>query len=120
MRHRKLTHYLKTYRKRAGLTQDEVAYLLGYKSGAKISRLERMKRKPTLVDLLGYEVLFRAPVRDLVAGLFEEVERSTVRRIGVLARKIHRRKPGALTEQKLDALALAVRAFNRSEAERHD
>lgn len=119
MRTRKLAHYLKTYRKHAGLTQQEVAYLLGYRSGGKISRLERMRRRPTLQDLLGYEALFRVPVRDLAAGMYDAVERQVVRRVGVLGRKLHKGKPGPLTERKLDALAVTVRAFNKHASEDH-
>lgn len=108
---RRLTHYLKTHRKRSGLSQKELAYLLGFRDGAKVSRLERMKRPPTVEDLLAYEVIFRIPVRELVAGLFDDIERKTIERIGVLARQLHIAKSDRHTERKLDALAIAVRAF---------
>ena len=36
----KLENYLRTYRRRAGLSQDEMAFLLGTKSGTKVSRYE--------------------------------------------------------------------------------
>ncbi len=40
--------YLRTYRKRSGLTQSEVARLLGLESGQLISRYERLDRSPNL------------------------------------------------------------------------
>jgi DNA-binding XRE family transcriptional regulator len=44
----KLDNYLVMYRKRAGFSQDEVAYLLGAQSGSMNCRYERFKRKPSL------------------------------------------------------------------------
>ena len=41
-----LHNYLRTYRKRAGLSQAEVAFLLGCHSGAKVSRYEHAARRP--------------------------------------------------------------------------
>ena len=40
--------YLRTYRKRGCLTQGELGFLLGSRSGTKISRYERLARTPTL------------------------------------------------------------------------
>jgi len=66
----KLNNYLRTYRKRASLSQDEVAYLLGCRSGAKVSRYERFARQPTLQTALAYEAIFGVPVRELFAGIY--------------------------------------------------
>src|SRR5580692_1200603 len=57
-----LPNYIRTYRKRACLTQGEVGFILGLKSGAGISRHERFKQTPDLQTLLAYEMLFRTPV----------------------------------------------------------
>lgn len=68
-----LQNYLRMYRKRAGLSQDEVAFLLGVKSGAKVSRYERRRRVPPLETALAYEAIFRIPVRELFLGTYEQV-----------------------------------------------
>jgi len=60
----KLENYLRTYRKQSGLSQDEVAYLLGCQNGTKVSRYERFARKPSLETLFAYEVVFGAPARE--------------------------------------------------------
>ena len=39
----KLENYLRTYRKRSGLTQREVAFLVGCRNGAQVSRYERRR-----------------------------------------------------------------------------
>ena len=47
-----LENYLRTYRKRSNLSQDEVAFLLGCRGGTKVSRYERHARKPNLEQFL--------------------------------------------------------------------
>ncbi|MEX2116819.1 MAG: helix-turn-helix transcriptional regulator, partial [Bacteroidota bacterium] len=106
---KRLQNYLRTFRKRTGLSQDEIAFLLGCQSGSKVSRCERLRRVPNLETALAYEVIFRVPVRELFAGLFEKVERKTIRRVGQLARKLHNSKGDRFSERKLEALAVAVR-----------
>ena len=65
-----LSNYLRTFRKRSGLSQDDVAFLLGVQSGAEVSRHETFKRVPTLKTALSYEAIFGVPVRELFAGEF--------------------------------------------------
>jgi transcriptional regulator with XRE-family HTH domain len=101
----KLQNYLRTYRKRTGLSQDEVAFLLGCQSGAKVSRYERLSRKPSLETALAYEVLFSAPARDLFAGIFQKVEEKTKGRAQLLAQKLDEGKKDRMTRRKLEILA---------------
>jgi transcriptional regulator with XRE-family HTH domain len=82
-----LPNYLRVARKRAGLSQAEVAYLLGCRSGAKVSRYERFARTPKLDTALAYELLFGSPVAELFLGVTEEVSRQTRQR----ARRLERR-----------------------------
>ena len=106
----KLNNYLRTHRKRAGLSQDEVAYLLGCQGGAKVSRYERFARQPPLQTALAYEAIFGVPVRELFAGLFHRVEGPIVRRAQSLARKLHTAKPDRLTTRKLQVLRAVASA----------
>jgi len=100
----KLPNYLRTHRKRAGLTQDEVAYLLGCRDGAKVSCHERFTRQPSLETLFAYQVIFQSPARELFAGVFRKVERRTSGRVRVLLRKLNRKTPDRLTAQKVGFL----------------
>lgn len=84
----RLENYLRTYRKRSGFSQDEVAFLLGSSSGAKVSRYERFARQPSLRTLFAYEVIFQAPVRALFAGLYQKVEKTTLSRAQGLAERL--------------------------------
>ncbi|MCE5311430.1 MAG: helix-turn-helix transcriptional regulator [Acidobacteriales bacterium] len=104
-----LTNYLRTYRKRSGLTQDEVAYLLGLVSGSKVSRYELYRRIPNLETALTYEAIFRTPVRELFAGLFAEVEKKMLKRVGRLGKKFLAKPETPLVNAKLEALAVILR-----------
>lgn len=114
MANRKLQNYLRSYRKRAGLSQDDVAYLLGCVDGGKVSRYERFKREPNLQTALACEIIFNLPVREIFAGIFEKVERRVVRRIGNLGRKLSAKNGGRVTDRKLEALGEALRGLRIS------
>ena len=104
----KLKNYLRTHRKRAGLSQDEIAFLLGCRSGTKVSRYERFARQPSLQTAFAYEVVFRAPARELFGGIFQQVEHTTLNRVQLLVRKLKAAKPDRMTAQKLRALKAAA------------
>ena len=110
-----LDNYLLACRKGAGLSQDEVAFLLGGRSGTKVARYERRIRVPLLDTALAYEAVFRTPVRGLFAGRSRHVERKVGRRAKVLLRKVERGKYDRLTGRKLEMLrAIASAAPTRS------
>lgn len=100
----RLPNYIRTYRKRASLTQEEVAFLLGSKSSASISRHERFKQTPDLQTLLAYEMLFRTPVRNLFSSKHEEVDRKLRHRIRLLIRKLARTGHGRRFTKKIETL----------------
>jgi transcriptional regulator with XRE-family HTH domain len=100
----KLQNYLRTYRKRSGLSQDEVAFLLGCQTGTKVSRYERHSRKPSLETLFAYEVMFGAPARELFAGAYQKVEKRIFNRAQLLTRKLNRATPTPMATRKLQIL----------------
>lgn len=100
----KLPNYLRAERKRRGLSQEEIAYLLGCESGAKVSRYERFRREPKLETALAYEALFATPVRDLFAGLAQDAEREAKKRARRLLRRLTARTRHPAVERKLATL----------------
>src|SRR5262245_54580072 len=100
----KLQNYLRTYRKRSSLSQDDLAFLLGCRSGTKVSRYERSARRPNLETLFAYELVFRAPAKELYAGIHQKVERSITHRAQLLTRKLSRATPTAVAARKLQIL----------------
>jgi len=84
----RIMSYLRTHRKKGGLTQDEMAFLLGYQSGTKISRFERLARHPNLETAIACQVVFGVPAHKLFPGLFAEVERTVIERARLLSGKL--------------------------------
>ena len=83
-----LSNYLRTHRKRLALSQEEVAFLLGVKGmdkGIKVCRDESLAREPSLQTALAYEAIYSKPVRELFAGLYEQIEREVAERAKVLS-----------------------------------
>src|SRR5437867_11496856 len=104
-----LLNYLRTHRKRAGLSQEDVTVLLGAKSAAKVCRYERFARQPGLGTAFAYEVIFRVPAHTLFNGLYAQAERAVMSRAKLLIRKLAQEKPDRTTSRKLDALrAIAI------------
>jgi DNA-binding XRE family transcriptional regulator len=99
-----LPNYIRAHRKRAFLTQEDVAFLLGTKSGASISRHERFKQTPDLQTLLAYEMLFRTPVRTLFSNTHREVEQMLMHRVRLLIRKLMRAGDGRRLAKKIEVL----------------
>jgi transcriptional regulator with XRE-family HTH domain len=97
----KLPHYLRSERKRASLTQTDVAALFGNESASKISRYERGTRLPTLKTALAYEVIFGRPVADLFSGTYRKERATVAQHARKLAGKaIAGRKPSFLARRR--------------------
>jgi transcriptional regulator with XRE-family HTH domain len=93
MTSRQFFNHLKKHRRRLGLSQAELAYLLGVGSGTKICRYERFLLEPKLRTVLAYEILFQKPARELFAGLYVEIEAQVRRRAALLGQQNARGKP---------------------------
>jgi transcriptional regulator with XRE-family HTH domain len=91
---RKLPHYLRHQRKRLGLFQSDIAFLLGTSTGTKVSRYERYSRTPTLETALACEVIFGVPASELFAGLYEKAERCVLSRAKTVILRVRKRPVG--------------------------
>ncbi len=104
-----LENYLKTYRRKSGLTQREVAFLLGWKNGAQLSRYEKGHTLPPLRTALAYQAIFKIPVAELFAGIRSSVDQDTSTRVDELVaglqEKNQKGRQRRLTARKLDWLS---------------
>ena len=104
-------HYFRTHRRALGLSQGQLAYLLGYRDIKSISRIERNHQLPHLSGAIGSSVIFRDSVERLYPCLYQEVEDIVVIRIhrllAVLRADSTKRQAHALAalETLLDELA---------------
>ncbi len=104
MAHTKLLNYLRSHRKRAGLSQADVAFLLGGDSGAHVSRYERFHRTPSLLTALAYEAIFDTAVSELLAGEYQRIERQVMGRAQTLLRRMRKQPTDRATSRKLTFL----------------
>ncbi len=77
----RIPNYLRTHRKRVGLTQRELAEALGFYDESPISRHERFESTPPLSIAIGYEIVFRVPVSEIFAGLRDQVQKDVESRL---------------------------------------
>ena len=103
-----LPNYLRPQRKQHSLSREEVAFLLGAKvadKGGKVSRDENSSRLPTLETALAYEAMYGKPIRELFAGLYEQVAKEVSSRAKTLTYRKHG-TPDPGKQQFLSELAL--------------
>src|ERR1043166_6090470 len=99
----KFKTYLRAQRRRWGLTQREVAYLLGYRYPSAIWRIEREGREPTLSIAFACHILFDTPITELFPGLATEIEDAILRRAYNLYERLQG-TPSRTTKAKLHLL----------------
>ncbi len=66
--------YLRRERRKWGLTQKEVASLVGLRSRSQISAIERGVAPPTVQQLLAFQCLFGMTAAQLFPRLFQDAE----------------------------------------------
>ena len=77
---------------------------MGAESGAKTSRYERFAREPGFRTALACEAVFQRPIRELFAGLYEQIEQEVSLRAKALVHKTGKMKSGQHTARKRETL----------------
>jgi transcriptional regulator with XRE-family HTH domain len=80
---------LRTLRKRSGLSQKDLAHILGFYSAVAISRHERSDSVPDLLTALGYEAIFRVPISELFPGMYQTVAVGIEERLAKMEDELH-------------------------------
>ena len=104
-----LASYLRTHRRKSGLSQREVAQVLGFKSGQIVSRYEHLSRIPSLKSALACRVLFDVEPHELFPGLYAEVEKLTIMRIRALGEAFSIEEANQVTSHRQASLEDAIR-----------
>lgn len=104
MKYNKLPNYLRKYRKRAGLSQREIAYLLGAQDPARVSRYEHFRGAPSLRIALAFSILFKVPTDQLFGGDYQKVETVINHRAKILMERVASGKRDQATIRKLAIL----------------
>jgi transcriptional regulator with XRE-family HTH domain len=69
-----IANYLRSRRRKSGLSQRELAQILGYITADPVSQHERSVKIPALLIALSYEVVYRMPISELFPGIYRTVE----------------------------------------------
>jgi len=101
--HHHYASYLRPLRRRWGLTQQELAFLVGVKSRTAVSRIEASKRKPSLNVVFICMMLFNTAALELFPGLMSELHKATLERVNELYEELQG-DPSKTTRLKLDFL----------------
>ena len=105
----RLRSYLRVHRRRWHLTQEELAFLLGYADQSIIARLEQDERAVTLGVAYTCELLFGVEPREVFPMLFEKIKTSAVERIYDLHGQLLQSSSAPKTLAKLELLQQAIR-----------
>ncbi len=109
---RRLRTYLRTLRRRWGLTQKELAFLIGVRRGDNISRVEQLKRLPSLTAAIACIIIFDASPYAIFPGLFKDIEGSVLERAAELYDQLQG-DPSKTARKKLDFLEEVLKRAQR-------
>ena len=86
-----LASYLRSHRLKSGMTQRELAELVGFIAHHQVSNHEQFSTIPTLLVALSYQAVFCIPVAELFPGLFETVRQNVEDRLLTLEKTLQDR-----------------------------
>lgn len=106
---RALRNYLRVYRRRWHLTQEELAFLFGYDAESVVSRFESEERAITLAVAIACQTIFGVEPRELFPALYTSLEQSVSQRMYELRDSLAQSEITQRTLAKLDLLQEALR-----------
>ena len=116
MNARQPINYLRSYRLRWGLSQVELADLLGWNRPDVISRIEKKQRPPTLALAMACFILFDTPAAQIFPDMAAGIEALVMARIQEMYEKVQG-NPSRKTKKKIELFESAIeRAEQRRRA----
>jgi transcriptional regulator with XRE-family HTH domain len=97
---------------RWGLSQKELAYLLGWDRPDVISRIEKKQRTPTLTLVMACFILFDIPAQELFPDISAGIEHLVMARVQELYETIQG-DPSKRTKKKIELLEDAIARADR-------
>lgn len=112
---RKLPTYVRSFRRRHGLSHENFAFLLGVKSSSHVSRIERAERRPNAPILIACSLIFGCPATDLFPMLFADARAGLLQRAQKLFDDLQG-NPRRITGAKLDLLEDLLKRLSDDDA----
>ncbi len=101
-------NYLKTFRRRAGFSQEQLSLLLGYQDRSCISKYENSALEPNLSTLIAYQVIFQTDLQELFPDLYQKVEGEVLQRVQTLIDTLVLEEVSPMQERRLSILREAL------------
>lgn len=103
-----MVNHIRIHRRKSGLSQAELATILGTLGPVGISRHEQSATLPRFLVAVGYEIVFRVPMPDLFPGAYETLRLDIEARLLDLEKQLHQStakgSQAALVARKLEWL----------------
>ena len=103
--------YLRSLRSKSGLTQRELASILGLVAGVTVSRHEGESTLPILLVAFGYQVIFRTPIEQLFPGVYEVVRQNIEDRLSEFEAELQ--QSAVILSRRASAIRLSERLIER-------
>jgi transcriptional regulator with XRE-family HTH domain len=84
----RLQNYVRTYRRRSSLAQQDVAFLLGSRDRARVCKYESGRRIPSLRTALALAAILDVSVAALFGGIDHRAQERIAKRIAALRSKL--------------------------------
>ena len=98
--------YLRSHRLKSGMSQRELAKLIGIVEHHQVSNHERSSAVPSLFAALSYEAVFAVPVAQLFPGIYETIRANVEERLAGWEEKLQdttpKGRPAQAVAQKLE------------------
>lgn len=83
-----MASYLRSHRLKSGMSQRELAELIGLIADHQVSNHERSAAIPSLLVAFSYQVIFHIAVADLFPGIFETIRLNVEERLDQMERTL--------------------------------
>jgi DNA-binding XRE family transcriptional regulator len=101
-----LPSYLRSHRLKSGMSQLELAELIGIIQHHQVSNHERSSAVPSLFAALSYQAVFSAPVTELFPGIYETIRLNVEEQLAELEARLQntalKGRPAQAVAQKLE------------------
>lgn len=85
--------YLRYHRKKSGLSQKELADIVGSVGEQQVARHENFKATPSIIAAIGYEVALKVSIAKLFPGLYETIQQGVEERLSEMEARLERLIP---------------------------
>ena len=102
---------LRSQRKNSGLTQEDIAALIGALSASQVSRHESGEREPDLRTALAYRIIFDAPIKHLLPKLYRDIAQRFTREQRRLAERLKESTDGLHVMHRVEHLRQMVAPY---------